>query len=96
MGIDDSRRAGGGDHRADGGRLLLRRRARPAPMPLPEVIEIAHARGVPVIVDAAAQIPPVSNLWHFTRDLGADLAIFSGGKGLCGRSRPGWCSAAPT
>ncbi|MEZ4531346.1 MAG: hypothetical protein R2855_09970 [Thermomicrobiales bacterium] len=37
-------------------------------LPLEFVIERAHARGVPVIVDAAAQIPPVSNLWrHFTR-----------------------------
>src|SRR5262249_11299584 len=39
---------------------------------------------VPVIVDAAAQIPPVENLWRFTRDLGADVVIFSGGKGLRG------------
>jgi seryl-tRNA(Sec) selenium transferase len=35
-------------------------------------------------VDAAAQLPPPENLWRFTRDLGADIAIFSGGKGLCG------------
>lgn len=48
------------------------------------VIEIAHNHDVPVIVDAAAQIPEIRNLWRFTRDLGADLAIFSGGKGLRG------------
>jgi uncharacterized pyridoxal phosphate-dependent enzyme len=53
-------------------------------LPLPEVIAIAHARGVPVLVDAAAQIPPIANLWRFTRELGADVAIFSGGKGLRG------------
>ena len=53
-------------------------------LPLPEVIAIAHARGVPVLVDAAAQIPPIANLWRFTNELGADLAIFSGGKGLRG------------
>lgn len=53
-------------------------------LPLPEVIAIAHERGVPVLVDAAAQIPPVSSLWAYTRDLGADIAIFSGGKGLRG------------
>jgi len=53
-------------------------------LPLPEVIEIAHARGVPVLVDAAAQIPPIANLWRFTAELGADVAIFSGGKGLRG------------
>ncbi len=58
-------------------------------LPLPYVIERAHARGVPVIVDAAAQLPPVSNLWHFTRELGADAAIFSGGKGLAGPQNSG-------
>jgi L-seryl-tRNA(Ser) seleniumtransferase len=55
-----------------------------AALPLPVVIEVAHERGVPVLVDGAAQIPPISSLWHFTRDLGADAAIFSGGKGLRG------------
>ncbi len=53
-------------------------------LPLEEVVEIAHERGVPVLVDAAAQIPPISNLWHFTKEAGADIAIFSGGKGLRG------------
>ncbi len=58
-------------------------------LPLEFVIERAHARGVPVIVDAAAQVPPVSNLWHFTRNLGADVAIFSGGKMLRGPQNSG-------
>jgi L-seryl-tRNA(Ser) seleniumtransferase len=58
-------------------------------LPLAEVVEVAHARGVPVIVDAAAQIPPTANLWHFTQDLGADVAIFSGGKGLRGPQSSG-------
>jgi len=58
-------------------------------LPLERTVEIAHARGVPVIVDAAAQLPPVSNLWHFTRDLGADLVAFSGGKGLRGPQASG-------
>jgi L-seryl-tRNA(Ser) seleniumtransferase len=31
----------------------------------------------------------VSNLWRFTRDLGADIAIFSGGKGLRGPQSSG-------
>jgi len=58
-------------------------------MPIEEVVAIAHARGVPVIVDAAAQIPPIANLWHFTRDVGVDIAIFSGGKGLRGPQSSG-------
>ncbi|MCA9858079.1 MAG: aminotransferase class V-fold PLP-dependent enzyme [Thermomicrobiales bacterium] len=57
--------------------------------PLPEVVEVAHSMSVPVIVDAAAQIPPISNLWHYTRNLGADAAIFSGGKGLRGPQSSG-------
>lgn len=58
-------------------------------LPLEPVVELAHRRGVPVIVDAAAQIPPLANLWHFTRDCGADAAILSGGKGLRGPQASG-------
>jgi len=57
-------------------------------LPIERVIAIAKSRGVPVIVDAAAQLPPVSNLWRFTQ-MGADLAIFSGGKDLCGPQSSG-------
>jgi L-seryl-tRNA(Ser) seleniumtransferase len=62
---------------------------RTATLPLPLVIERAHARGVPVIVDAAAQVPPVSNLWRYTTELGADVAIFSGGKAMAGPQNSG-------
>jgi len=58
-------------------------------LPLKETVEIAHAHDIPVIVDAAAQLPPPENLWRFTRDLHADLAIFSGGKDLCGPQASG-------
>lgn len=58
-------------------------------LPLEEIVPIARQRGVPVLVDAAAQIPPIANLWHFTKDLGADVAIFSGGKGLRGPQSSG-------
>jgi L-seryl-tRNA(Ser) seleniumtransferase len=50
-------------------------------LPLPQVLEIAHAKQIPVIVDAASELPPVSNLRKFV-DEGADRVIFSGGKGL--------------
>jgi D-glucosaminate-6-phosphate ammonia-lyase len=51
--------------------------------PLHEVVAVAHAAGVPVLVDAAAQLPPVSNLRRFIDD-GADLVAFSGGKAVLG------------
>ena len=54
-----------------------------------DAIAVAKKHGVPFIVDAAAQIPPISNLWYFTRDLGVDIAIFSGGKGLRGPQSSG-------
>ena len=53
-------------------------------IPLDRVVALAHERDVPVIVDAAALLPPAANLWHYTRSCGADLAVFSGGKGLQG------------
>ncbi|MEA2597248.1 MAG: D-glucosaminate-6-phosphate ammonia-lyase [Thermomicrobiales bacterium] len=56
---------------------------------LEETIRISHEHGVPVVVDAAAQLPPVENLWRYTRDLGADLAVFSGGKELRGPQASG-------
>lgn len=57
-------------------------------LPLETVVKIAHASGVPVIVDAAAQLPPSNNLWRYTQ-MGADLALFSGGKALCGPQNSG-------
>jgi L-seryl-tRNA(Ser) seleniumtransferase len=50
---------------------------------LEQVVEVAHAAGVPVLVDAAAQLPPASNLRRFI-EAGADLVTFSGGKGIGG------------
>ena len=49
-------------------------------IPLERGIEIAKSRGIPLIVDAAAQLPPVENLWRFTQ-MGADLALFN--RSLC-------------
>ncbi|HEY3291022.1 MAG TPA: aminotransferase class V-fold PLP-dependent enzyme, partial [Anaerolineae bacterium] len=59
-----------------------------ADFPLQTVIDICTPRGVPVLVDAAAQLPPVENLWRFTQ-MGAACAIFSGGKDLRGPQSSG-------
>lgn len=57
--------------------------------PIEDVIAIARKHQVPVLVDAAAQIPPVSNLWHFTKVLGCEGVVFSGGKGIRGPQAAG-------
>ena len=56
--------------------------------PLADVVKAAHAKGVPVIVDAAAQLPPAANLRRFI-DEGADLVCFSGGKAIGGPQASG-------
>jgi uncharacterized pyridoxal phosphate-dependent enzyme len=55
---------------------------------LPAVAAAAHAKGVPVIVDAAAELPPREKLNRFHRE-GGDLVIFSGGKGIYGPQATG-------
>ncbi|MCQ6557602.1 aminotransferase class V-fold PLP-dependent enzyme [Paenibacillus mendelii] len=57
-------------------------------LPLDEVVRIARSKGTAVIVDAAAQLPPVHNLWRYTQR-GVDLVIFSGGKTLMGPQSTG-------
>jgi L-seryl-tRNA(Ser) seleniumtransferase len=59
--------------------------ARPA---LAAVVRAAHAANVPVLVDAAARLPPAGNLRRFIEE-GADLVVFSGGKGIGGPSASG-------
>jgi uncharacterized pyridoxal phosphate-dependent enzyme len=46
-------------------------------------IRVAHKHNIPCFNDAAADVPPVSNLWNYTQ-MGFDLVTFSGGKGLRG------------
>src|SRR3954453_1148681 len=48
----------------------------PGTLALAEVADIAHAKGVPVVVDAAAELPPRSNLRRFIAE-GADLVAYS-------------------
>lgn len=57
-------------------------------LPLAETCQIAHRHGIPVVVDAAAMLPPAENLTRVIAD-GADLVIFSGGKGINGPQSSG-------
>jgi L-seryl-tRNA(Ser) seleniumtransferase len=54
-----------------------------APISREEWIRVAHQHGVPCFNDAAADVPPISNLWNYTQ-MGFDLVAFSGGKGMRG------------
>ncbi len=56
--------------------------------PLEELVECAHAHGLPVLVDAAGELPPRENLRRFI-DAGADLVAFSGGKAIRGPQATG-------
>ena len=56
--------------------------------PFEDVIGVAKKYSVPVIVDAAPEIPPVENLYRFI-DMGADLVCISGGKGIRGPQNSG-------
>jgi D-glucosaminate-6-phosphate ammonia-lyase len=63
--------------------------ARPGARPkLEQVAAIARAAGIPLLVDAAAELPPVENLRYFV-SAGADLVVFSGGTALGGPSASG-------
>ena len=55
---------------------------------LEETIAVGRKYNVPVIVDAAAQLPPIENIWNFTK-MGATAVLFSGGKDLCGPQSSG-------
>ncbi|MGD0503221.1 MAG: selenocysteine synthase [Steroidobacteraceae bacterium] len=64
---------------------LARSDSRPA---LEEVVRVAHTARLPVLVDAAAELPPAHNLKRFI-EAGADLVVFSGGKSIGGPSASG-------
>jgi L-seryl-tRNA(Ser) seleniumtransferase len=51
-------------------------------------IRVAHQHGVPCFNDAAADVPPIANLWNYTK-MGFDLVTFSGGKGMRGPQNAG-------
>lgn len=53
------------------------------------IADVAHDAGLPVIVDAANQVPPVRNLRKFIAE-GADLVAMSGGKALRGPQSSGY------
>ena len=51
-------------------------------------VQLGKKHGIPTLNDAAADVPPVENLWKYTK-MGFDLLAFSGGKGLRGPQSAG-------
>jgi seryl-tRNA(Sec) selenium transferase len=50
--------------------------------------DLGRKHGIPTMNDAAADVPPLENLWKYTA-MGFDLVAFSGGKGLRGPQSAG-------
>lgn len=53
-----------------------------------EWINLAKKHGIPTMIDMAADVPPVENLWKFN-DMGFDLVCVSGGKAMRGPQSAG-------
>jgi L-seryl-tRNA(Ser) seleniumtransferase len=53
-----------------------------------EFTRLGKKHGIPTFNDAAADVPPVDNLWKYTK-MGFDLVAFSGGKGIRGPQSAG-------
>ena len=59
-----------------------------------EFVAIGKKHKVPTLIDAAADVPPVENLYRYTKT-GFDLVAFSGGKGLRGPQSAGLLLGRP-
>ena len=61
---------------------------KPGVMMPQDFVEIGKQAGVPVLIDAASELPPASVLTRYS-GMGADLVVISGGKGLEGPQSTG-------
>jgi L-seryl-tRNA(Ser) seleniumtransferase len=53
-----------------------------------EWLAISRKHNLPNMIDVAADVPPVENLWKYN-DMGFDLVCISGGKAICGPQSAG-------
>jgi L-seryl-tRNA(Ser) seleniumtransferase len=67
---------------------MVERDPQPGVLTIQELVEIGKRAGVPVVIDAAGELPPASRLTKYT-DMGADLVVVSGGKAIQGPSSSG-------
>jgi len=68
--------------------LFYNAAAPPGSIPDQEWVRLGKKHGIPTLNDAAADVPPVENLWKYTA-MGFDLVAFSGGKGIRGPQSAG-------
>ena len=66
----------------------VERSRRPETVMPEELVAIGKRAQVPVLIDAASELPPVASLTRYTA-MGADLTVISGGKGLLGPQSTG-------
>jgi len=59
---------------------------RPGVMTIDEYVALGSKHNIPVLVDAASELPPMTNLQRWSK---ADLVVFSGGKGIQGPQSSG-------
>ena len=86
--VADARGARKGDQRPDRDDVLPQFADPKGKIHHEEFVAIGKKHNVPTLIDAAADVPPVENLWRYTK-LGFDLVGFSGGKGLRGPQSAG-------
>ena len=53
------------------------------------ILPVLKSHGIPMVVDAAAEVPPVENITKYLK-AGADLVVFSGGKEIRGPQSSGF------
>src|SRR6266852_1328582 len=68
--------------------LFYNNNTRDGRIPDEEFAQLGKRHGIPTLNDAAADVPPVDNLWKYTK-MGFGLVAFSGGKGLRGPQSAG-------
>ena len=83
-----ARRTGTGDQRQDRDDALLQQQQSEGQIQDEAFVQLGKKHNVPTLNDAAADVPPVENLWKYTA-MGFDLVAISGGKGLRGPQSAG-------
>ena len=73
---------------------MAHRLEEPGSLRIEDFVALSRESGVPLVVDAASECPPMSTLTRFSRE-GADLVIFSGGKSLLGPQSTGLVVGRP-